>query len=86
MAYASTCNSVGQTAGYMFGYVAFIALESASFCNAYIRHEPLEKGIVTLSGKFKKKKLNLNLTIIFQRFLVLLGTSLSRDNNSCLAV
>merc|ERR1719391_1721059 len=34
--YASTCNSVGQTAGYFMGYVFFMALESY--------------GLVTLSG------------------------------------
>ena len=28
MGYASTCNSVGQTAGYFMGYVFFMALES----------------------------------------------------------
>ena len=38
--HASTCNSVGQTAGYFLGYVAFIALESAEFCNNYIRSVP----------------------------------------------
>ncbi|XP_063965177.1 acetyl-coenzyme A transporter 1-like [Lytechinus pictus] len=46
--YASTCNSVGQTAGYFIGNVIFIALESAHFCNTYIRWEPQEQGIVTL--------------------------------------
>lgn len=45
---ASTCNSVGQTAGYFMGYVVFLALESASFCNSYLRTEPLETGVVTL--------------------------------------
>jgi Acetyl-coenzyme A transporter 1 len=35
--YASTCNSVGQTAGYFMGYVLFMALESY--------------GLVTLPGK-----------------------------------
>lgn len=48
--HASTCNSVGQTAGYFLGYVVFIALESKSFCNTYLRNEPLDHGIVTLSG------------------------------------
>ncbi|KAM7159653.1 acetyl-coenzyme A transporter 1 [Macrochelys suwanniensis] len=47
--YASTCNSVGQTAGYFLGNVLFLALESASFCNKYLRFEPQPKGIVTLS-------------------------------------
>nr|XP_006637513.1 PREDICTED: acetyl-coenzyme A transporter 1 [Lepisosteus oculatus]XP_015216212.1 PREDICTED: acetyl-coenzyme A transporter 1 [Lepisosteus oculatus]XP_015216213.1 PREDICTED: acetyl-coenzyme A transporter 1 [Lepisosteus oculatus]XP_015216214.1 PREDICTED: acetyl-coenzyme A transporter 1 [Lepisosteus oculatus] len=47
--YASTCNSVGQTAGYFLGNVLFLALESADFCNKYLRFEPKPKGIVTLS-------------------------------------
>nr|XP_006123539.1 acetyl-coenzyme A transporter 1 [Pelodiscus sinensis] len=47
--YASTCNSVGQTAGYFLGNVLFLALESASFCNKYLRLQPQPKGIVTLS-------------------------------------
>lgn len=48
--YASTCNSVGQTAGYFVGYVLFMALESAEFCNAYLRAEPSNEGILTLPG------------------------------------
>ncbi|KAJ7428336.1 acetyl-coenzyme A transporter 1-like protein [Pitangus sulphuratus] len=48
--YASTCNSVGQTAGYFLGNVLFLALESASFCNKYLRLQPQPRGIVTLSG------------------------------------
>ncbi|XP_028587189.2 acetyl-coenzyme A transporter 1 [Podarcis muralis] len=47
--YASTCNSVGQTAGYFLGNVLFLALESASFCNKYLRFQPQPRGIVTLS-------------------------------------
>lgn len=46
--YASTCNSVGQTAGYFLGYVVFIALESKDFCNSYLRAEPADVGMVTL--------------------------------------
>ncbi|XP_055912515.1 acetyl-coenzyme A transporter 1 [Eupeodes corollae] len=48
VAYASTCNSVGQTAGYFLGYVAFIAMESKDFCNTYLRTEPKDEGMVTL--------------------------------------
>lgn len=48
--HASTCNSVGQTAGYFLGYVVFIALESAEFCNSYLRSEPKDDGLVTLPG------------------------------------
>lgn len=48
--YASTCNSVGQTAGYFLGNVLFLALESADFCNKYLRFEAQDRGIVTLSG------------------------------------
>ncbi|XP_030385211.1 acetyl-coenzyme A transporter 1 [Scaptodrosophila lebanonensis] len=46
--YASTCNSVGQTAGYFLGYVVFIALESKDFCNTYLRSEHGAEGMVTL--------------------------------------
>lgn len=45
---ASTCNSVGQTAGYFMGYVVFLALESADFCNSYLRSQPQSVGLVTL--------------------------------------
>lgn len=48
--HASTCNSVGQTAGYFLGYVVFIALESADFCNTYLRTESSADGLVTLPG------------------------------------
>ncbi|KAJ9577036.1 hypothetical protein L9F63_006384, partial [Diploptera punctata] len=48
--HASTCNSVGQTTGYFLGYVIFVGLESAEFCNTYIRSSALPYGIVTLPG------------------------------------
>ncbi|RWS28600.1 acetyl-coenzyme A transporter 1-like protein [Leptotrombidium deliense] len=48
--WASTCNSVGQTAGYFFGNVVFLALESADFCNKYFRSVPQKEGFVNLSG------------------------------------
>ncbi|XP_077998439.1 acetyl-coenzyme A transporter 1-like [Glandiceps talaboti] len=48
--YASTCNSVGQTAGYFLGNVLFLALESPDICNKYFRSEPQPHGIVTLAG------------------------------------
>lgn len=48
--HASTCNSVGQTAGYFFGYVVFIALESTDFCNTYLRMVPENEGYITLPG------------------------------------
>lgn len=50
VAHASTCNSVGQTAGYFLGYVVFMALESTEFCNKYIYSEPRTEGLVNLSG------------------------------------
>lgn len=52
--YASTCNSVGQTAGYFLGNVLFLALESADFCNKYLRFQPQPRGIVTLAGSVFK--------------------------------
>ncbi|CAB3221904.1 unnamed protein product [Arctia plantaginis] len=48
--HASTCNTVGQTAGFFLGYVLFLALESPYFCNKYIRSEPEATGIVTLAS------------------------------------
>lgn len=50
--YASTCNSVGQTAGYFLGNVVFLTLESADFANSYFRAEPLPYGFVTLKQFF----------------------------------
>ncbi|XP_069115079.1 acetyl-coenzyme A transporter 1-like [Argopecten irradians] len=47
--WASTCNTVGQTAGYFLGNVLFMALESSHFCNTYLRSVPSDQGIVTLS-------------------------------------
>lgn len=46
---ASTCNSVGQTAGYFLGNILFLALESAEFCNKYVRTQSQPTGIVTLA-------------------------------------
>jgi MFS transporter, PAT family, solute carrier family 33 (acetyl-CoA transportor), member 1 len=51
--HASTCNSVGQTAGYFLGYVVFMALESTEFCNKYIYKEPQNEGLVNLAGFLK---------------------------------
>ena len=48
--HASTCNSVGQTAGGFIGYVLFLVLESKDFANKYIFDVPRETGLVTLSG------------------------------------
>lgn len=42
--HASTCNSVGQTAGFFLSYVLFMALESPSFCNSYLRSVPKDEG------------------------------------------
>lgn len=52
VAYASTCNTVGQTAGYFLGYVVFLALESPDLANSYIRSEPKPYGLVDLQGFF----------------------------------
>uniref|UniRef100_A0A6G1SH95 Acetyl-coenzyme A transporter 1 n=1 Tax=Aceria tosichella TaxID=561515 RepID=A0A6G1SH95_9ACAR len=50
--YASTCNTAGQTAGFFIGNVIFLALESADFCNKYLRsadkQEPV--GVVTFES------------------------------------
>lgn len=50
--YASTCNTVGQTAGFFIGNVVFLALESADFCNKYIRSNESQsaQGVVTFES------------------------------------
>jgi PAT family acetyl-CoA transporter-like MFS transporter 1 len=54
LGHASTCNSVGQTAGYFMSYSIFLALESKEFCNNYIMPSlglpQQESGILTISG------------------------------------
>lgn len=45
---ASTCNSVGQTAGFFISYTIFLAFNSPEFCNTYIRSEPRETGMADL--------------------------------------
>lgn len=88
--YASTCNSVGQTAGYFMGNVLFLALESADFCNKYLREEPRDMGIVTLSGRRHWKQgsdLSDQLSPVFfcsllcSRLPVLLGSDLLDFNH-----
>ncbi|RNA12214.1 acetyl-coenzyme A transporter 1 [Brachionus plicatilis] len=37
VAWQSTCNGVGQTAGFFIGNISIIVFESAKFCNKYIR-------------------------------------------------
>jgi len=48
--FASTCNSIGQTAGYFIAFTVFMTLESADFCNKYLRLTPSDTGIVDLAG------------------------------------
>ncbi|VDD85185.1 unnamed protein product [Enterobius vermicularis] len=49
--YASTCNAVGQTAGYFLGNVVYLTLDSADFANRFFRTEPKPYGLVSLSGR-----------------------------------
>ncbi|CAF0891900.1 unnamed protein product [Brachionus calyciflorus] len=57
VSWASTCNSVGQTAGWFVGNVVFLVLQSANFSNNYIRPffgiEAQQFGIVTIEGFMK---------------------------------
>lgn len=50
--HASTCNSVGQTAGFFLSYVLFMALESPSFCNTYLRSEPKDVGMLLIERDY----------------------------------
>merc|ERR1712127_1015092 len=52
VSWASTCNTVGQTAGWFVGNVLFLTLESADFSNKYLRPllrlEQSDRGLVTI--------------------------------------
>ncbi|KAF8570308.1 hypothetical protein P879_03142 [Paragonimus westermani] len=51
VAWASTCNTVGQPLGYVVAYLVFIILESADISNTYLRTTPVpDRGLVTFSG------------------------------------
>lgn len=63
--YASTCNTVGQTAGYFLGNMLFLAFESPDFSNKYFRSVPQPYGLVTLPG-----------FIYFWGFVFLISTTL----------
>lgn len=80
--HASTCNSVGQTAGFFLSYVLFMALESPTFCNSYLRSIPQPEGICLHICKTTK------LTLFFRCcniswFSVFLGLGVSNYNNNC---
>lgn len=51
LGWASTCNSVGQTLGYVIAFILFLCLESPEISNTYLRRVPIEgKGLITFSG------------------------------------
>ncbi|VDK18225.1 unnamed protein product [Anisakis simplex] len=50
--YASTCNAVGQTAGFFLGNVVYLTLDSPDFANRFFRSTPQPYGLVSLSGWF----------------------------------
>lgn len=50
--YIATCNQCGQKTGFFVGFALFTALESAEFCNKYLRSIPQPVGLVTMSGEY----------------------------------
>ncbi|XP_037049950.1 acetyl-coenzyme A transporter 1-like [Bradysia coprophila] len=48
--YIATCNQCGQKTGFFVGFALFTALESAEFCNKYLRNVPEPDGLITMSG------------------------------------
>lgn len=75
--WASTCNSVGQTAGYFLGNVVFLALESKEFANRYIRYPlnlPIQStGLITLPGKNDQRNEFISLFSLQKGFLLFWG-------------
>ncbi|KAF2456809.1 major facilitator superfamily protein [Lineolata rhizophorae] len=50
LAYASTAQTVGLTAGQFLSYTVFLAFNSPDFANRWFRTEPKDYGIMTLGG------------------------------------
>ncbi|KAL1883392.1 hypothetical protein VTK73DRAFT_8959 [Phialemonium thermophilum] len=50
ISYASTAQTVGLTAGQFLSYTVFLAFNSKDFANKWFRTEPLDYGLVGLSG------------------------------------
>lgn len=50
MAYASTAQTVGLTAGSFLSHTVFLALQAPDFANAWFRSVPSEEGLLTLGG------------------------------------
>jgi MFS family permease len=50
ISYASTAQTVGLTAGNFLSYTVFLAFNSKDFANRWFRAEPLDHGLMTLSG------------------------------------
>lgn len=69
VAHASTCNSVGQTAGYFIAFAFFMAFNSAEFCNSYLRTEPAKGGMLTLSQFMQAAGVVFLITTVLVAFL-----------------
>jgi PAT family acetyl-CoA transporter-like MFS transporter 1 len=50
--YASSCQTIGLNTGYFLSFVIFLALNSPSFCNSYLRSYPMDVGVISLADYF----------------------------------
>lgn len=48
--FASTCQTIGLNMGFFLSFTVFLALNSAEFCNSYLRIDPLPDGVLSISG------------------------------------
>lgn len=53
--HTSLCINVGNSIGFYFGYALLVSLESAEFCNTYLRTVPQDKGIWSIAGLLDQK-------------------------------
>ncbi|KAJ3278156.1 hypothetical protein HK104_002597 [Borealophlyctis nickersoniae] len=51
--YASTAQTIGLNTGYFLSFTVFLALNSADFCNSYVRSVPAAEGLIPLGGYLK---------------------------------
>lgn len=64
--YASLCQTLGQPIGSFLGFGLIISLESAAFCNTWLRSEPKDVGILSFHGWFIAE-LNISFRLFIQR-------------------
>ncbi|PVV02566.1 hypothetical protein BB560_002977 [Smittium megazygosporum] len=70
LAYASTCQTIGLNSGYFMSFTVFLALNTPSFSNKYLRSVPHDYGVWQLGGYMQSWAVIYTLVTIILVFLV----------------